>query len=371
MRENTMQRRRYLSYAGAASVGALAGCAGGGDGSTPTPRVERETVIRERTVVRESTATPEDLVELHVLVAEAEVTTMMWLYGISHGAWRRHGIDLSVEVAAFGKYSRALTAGLTKVSGGVSLPTVLRFINEGEDIVIYGVRLNFYNEMLTKSGSGITDLPGDLRDARLGVPFETSTTTNAYRAIFLDEYGFDILTDTGQTTSAAPPVLWNLLMEDELDVIIEFDAFTVRAHTTDEVRTLFDPYRYWFDAGHDYPPPVAVFAAYREWLEENAQITLDYLAGWEDAVRLSTENIDEAIRNYGRLGSLTTEAEGEVVKAWMDEGRIIGGFDYTQAYADDNWAFVEMLHRADAFETLPTKEDVIVTHDTLREWAGG
>lgn len=52
---NRVTRKQFLKYAGSAGMLGLAGCTGGGgggdgDGSTPTPRVERETVVKTKVV---------------------------------------------------------------------------------------------------------------------------------------------------------------------------------------------------------------------------------------------------------------------------------------------------------------------------------
>lgn len=298
--------------------------------------------------------------DMHIIEPEGAATIPVYLYGTDQGVWEEYNINLSTESAAFGKFTRALTNNLSNIAGH-SIMYGIQYMNEGEDqMTSIGQQLNFYNQIMSKQGSGIQS-PEDLADTHLGVPSEESQTTRIVRAMILDEYDFDILEEPQQVNSSPPPTLWNLLQDDEVDAVLEFSGFTIAGNASDNIQTVFDSYNYWLDRTGQ-PPSVADFVVYTDWLEENAQLALDYLNGWWDATGTFRENSDQAIQQYGTLGGISNEAEQEVAKQWADDGVLFPlERGYPQKMADSTYELMQLLADYDLLKGVPDDSSKIFT----------
>lgn len=343
----------------------LSGCTGAGGGGTPTPRVERETVVKERTVVRERTVEPDELSEVSTIEPEGGLTIPMFLYGIQEGAWRQFGIDLDFEVAAFGKFQRQVVQNLTEV-GGLGIIHQPKFVNEGEDVLMYGQQMNFINGIHVHADSDIEDVT-DLRGKKVGMPGGLgSSVAQTLISIFLRDFDFDLREETAELIGSPPPVLWELFMDGEVDAMSQFTGFTVRAESMDEVRTIFNVYDYWTE-DHDFPPPLTNFTSQRSWLEENPDLAWNFVQGHHAAAELFREETEVILQNFGRLGGVSDPAEAEVVKDWMDRGRPFGPLEYSDAFIDDNYDYLTLLHETGELEELPDKDDLFVSSAALRD----
>lgn len=359
-----ISRRKAVKGLCLGAVGGLAGCTGDG-GSTPTPEVRRETVVQERTVIREQT--PEELTELHVLETEGTETVPLWLYGVENRVWHDHGIDLSVEVAPFPKKSRAVVSDIARI-GTNSLPQVPTFIEEGEDLTMFGTKQNLYNQIFVRADSDIESVQ-DLAGRQVAIPPLTSTTTNVVKAMIEGELGFNLLEDTENTRPSGPPTLLPLLEQGEVDAVLLFSGDTISATVSDEFRSIFDPYELWLDST-GFKPPVSNWSTRRSWIADNAELVLRFLAGWEDAVQLFKENITEAVTNYGRLGGVSTEAEADLIREWLNQDKVVGPFDFTPDMIDNQWQMMELIaERGTSDVTLPEKDDVFVSRADVESMA--
>jgi hypothetical protein len=220
-----LSRRKFVLATCAAGTAGLAGCARGG-GDTPTPRVERETVVRERTVVQEQTVTrsTEDLTQLHTVAAEADASVPVYLYGINQGVWREYGIDLSVEVAAFGKFVRQIVAGLTNIKGIDRQSLDLRF----------GALPNLFGQVQS----------GDL-DGFLGVPPLTLFLLDSgdYHTVF--ELSSQWEATTGYPLAAGEMTTWQETVDEKPDAIKGFFNANMEAnqYIKDNIDSILDDYQ--------------------------------------------------------------------------------------------------------------------------------
>lgn len=308
-----------------------------------------------------------ELTELSAIEPEGAITIPKYLYGKDQDAWEQNGINLNLEVAAFGKFSRQLVDGLSDIAGH-SIMYAIQYMEKGEEpMTSIGQQLNFYNQILTKADSGINDVQA-LEDVHLGVPFKDSQTTRVVRAMLLDEYDFDILNDPKEVSSSPPPALWNLLNDGELDATLQFSGFTLAAAARDDMTTVFDPFAYWKDRTGQ-PPSVADFVVKESWLENNPQVALDYLNSWWDATEIFRENTQEAVQQYGRLGGVSSEAEQEVVKQWANDNIIAPAErGYSQELADSTDELMKLLSKYDLLEGVPDDTDPLyTTTDELKD----
>ncbi|MFB6352906.1 MAG: ABC transporter substrate-binding protein [Halobacteriales archaeon] len=364
-RPKAVNRREFLrlthGLGGAAAVTAVAGCTGGG--GTPTAT---ETPAGTPT----TTGTPEP-VSMHHVVPEGSFYVVPFLYGVENDAWSQYGIDLQVEVGPFPKFQRQIVADLADV-GGMPMVSAIDFRNKGEDLTWLGPGMTFANFMLAPADSDI-ETPEDIEGKRLGVPFQTSTTTLGYRALMQDAFGMSLLDAPSSVRAAAPPVIWNLMNQGELDVIIEFSGFSIRGKVSKDVRVVFNPIEYW-QREYGSVVPLTQRTARMSWLQEspaNADLAIRWGKGWAASLEIFRNNINDAINRYGRLGGLTSEAMAQVVVQRMEQEVQFSTPPYTQEQADSNWQFAKALQSAGVFETLPDRESMITLGSELEELASG
>jgi ABC-type nitrate/sulfonate/bicarbonate transport system substrate-binding protein len=357
-RTGRYDRRQFLrltqGVGSAAALGAVAGCTGDGDG-TATPEPE---------------GTPEP-VSLHHVVPEGSFYVVPFLLGIENNSWAQYGIDLNVEVGPFPKFQRQVVADLTPI-GGMPMVSAIDFRNQGEDLTWIGPGMTFANYMLSMADSDIETVP-DIEGKRLGVPFETSTTTLGFRALVQDAFGMDLLEAPSDVRAAAPPVIWNLLLDGELDVVCEFSGFSIQGQVRDDVRVVFNPIEYWQNE-YGTVVPLTQRTTRTSWLEEdpaNADLARRWGQGWADSLEVFRNNIEDGIERYGRLGGLTEEGMAEVILDRMERQVQFSTPPYTQDQADANWKFAQSLVDAGVYESLPDRDAMITTSDELDELADG
>jgi ABC-type nitrate/sulfonate/bicarbonate transport system substrate-binding protein len=340
-------RRRLLALCGGGLAGGLAGCTGGGFGAgTPTP----------------------GLTDLHTIETEGSISDVTYYYALDNGVWEAHGIDLSFEVAAFGKYNRQVVTGSSEI-GAPSTVAQLKFVDRGEDLVLVGGQLNMFNRIFARADDDSIEDAGDLAGKRVGLPASrTSTTSTTHRVLVEEAYGVDLIEDTAETRTAPPPALWEFLQKGELDAISEFSGYTIKGMADESVKTVFDPYALWRErTGTDLP--TTTYTVKREWLEGNADTVLRFLRGWQDAVALFEENTAEALEEYGDVAGITTDAETEVVKDMVDEGIVYGPAFFDEVGVEANWEFVELLVDAGVLESRPDRERLYATESDLEAMA--
>lgn len=342
-----IDRRQLLALCGVGLAGGTAGCVGGGLGA--------------------GTTTP-GLTELGTIETEGSISDVTYYYGLDNGVWEDHGIDLSFEVAAFGKYNRQVVTGSSEI-GAPSTVAQLKFLDRGEELTLVGGQLNMFNRMFARADDDSIEDPTDLAGKRVGLPAsKTSTTSTTHRVLVADEYGVDLLSDPAETRTAPPPALWEFLRDGELDAVSEFSGYTIKGMASDAVKTVFDPYRLWRErTGTDLP--TTTYTVRRDWLAENADAVRRFLRGWQDAVALFEENTDAALEEYGDVAGITTDAEADVVRALVDDGVVYSPTFFDEAAVEANWEFVELLVEAGVLESRPDRERLYATESDLESMA--
>lgn len=352
-----IDRRTLLRYGSTTGLATIAGCSSQGTQDTTTTSGD-------------STTTTQNLTKMNTVVPEGSLYVIPFLYGTINGAWKQHGIELKVSVGPFGKFQRQVIANLAKV-GGTPLTTAVKHRNQGEDLTLIGPGMTFANFMLASSDSDISS-PEDIKGKKLGVPFETSTTTVGYQALMKDAYDMDLFEAPSDVRAAAPPVLWNLLNQGELDVILEFSGFSIKGQLSDDVNVVFNPIDYW-KKEYGTVPPLTARTVRTSWLEEssdNADLALRWNAGWKTALKIFRENVDDAIGRFGRLAGLESEEQSQVIIDRMEREVQFSIPPYTEEKANSNWKFVKALKESGAFESIPNRDNFITLTSELEEMAG-
>lgn len=333
------------AFVGLGAMGSFAGCSqlsnGNGDG----------------------TGGESDAVQIDTLGAEGAVYIPVYFLAQEEGIWEKHDINLSLEIAGFGKYTRAFTADLSNLTSFPTISGAQNIVN-GEDIVFVDSHMNLNNPTFVRTDSDIESV-SDIEGKRLGVPFETSTNTLTNKAMWSEILDFDMFEDPAETISAAPPTLWNLLVNDEeIDAMITFTGFAIRGRATpDKVRTIFDPVEVWKnDTG--FAPPVTNICATKSWAEQNPQTVLNFKAAWREAVSFFRDNIDRGITQYGRLAGLSEEDEIDVVTEQVNQKRVFPQ-KWNQDYINSNWQLFEFLKSTGDLETVPDMNEHSFTDEDL------
>jgi len=345
-------RRDFISIAGTttatAGIAALAGCTGGGDSGDSAGDAS------------------EDLDELTYFMTDGEVDIPVFLSGTENGAWEQEGIDLVAELTSYDRYSRSLTSDGGGDVGNVNQAVYNTLTSQGEDIVLFGGNEFATNGVFTRSDSDI-ESPADFdEDTKVGVPYWNSGTTMFTRSTIKEEYGVDIRTET-DSLSADPPVLWELLTEQEdLDAIVEFTLFTIKGMANpDMVDMIFAPQDYWEET-RDLPPFVTMFATQREFLEENPENVLGFMHGWDNAIENFGDDLDRYMNQYGRFAGLETDAEVEVVREQFANNNVtIPSSEWGEDYIDSQFEIFELLVEQDVLDSMPPRN--AVTYNELED----
>lgn len=345
-----MKRRQALkTTAGALSSGTvlLAGCLGSeGDDSSQG-----------------------DLTPVDYMMINGEADIPIWLS--QEDAWAEHGIDINPKLTTYDRYSRALYSDGELNLGNINLAILNQGYLDDEDLVVFAGNELETNGVWTRADSDIEGIDDLDADTRLGVPFWNSGTTNFARGMIMEEHGLDIREDT-DSTSAEPPVLWELLTEqEELDAIVEFTGFAYKGLANpDLVDRIYAPEDYIKDEfGVD--PFVTMFASRREWLEqpENAQLAVDFLEGWDLANEQFKQNLDENMEQYGRFAGLDSEAEIELIRELYADNQITRASDtWDEDYIDAQIGTLEILEKHGLVEEAAPRGQAI-THTELTEMA--
>lgn len=362
-KDTTQPSRRKILRTGSAvlgvgALGSIAGC--GGDSDTPTPGGQGTT---EPDSTPTATEEPEP-VTINTLGAEGAVYIPVYFLAQEEGIWERNNIDLSLEVAGFGKYTRAFTADLSTLTSFPTISGAQNIVN-GEDVVYVGSHMNLNNPTFVRADSDIESVP-DIEGKRLGIPFETSTNTLTNKAMWSNILDFDMFEDPAETVSAAPPTLWNLLVEDEeIDAMVTFTGYAIQGRASpDQVKTIFDPVEVWQeDTG--FPPAVTNICADGQWARQNPQTVLNFKNAWSEAVQFFRDNIQRGITQYGRLAGLSNEAEIEVVTEQVENERVFPD-TWEADYIDSVWRLFEYLNNTGDLESVPDQEEHALTNEQLQ-----
>jgi len=315
------------------------------------------------------TSEASDLVSVPYFTPDDKMTNPLFMAASEDGIWEEYGIDFQPNFTSYGRSSRSLTDGEADI-GHVDQATFLNARNNDEDIVLLGPMEKLVNGVFTNADSDI-DGPEDLVEQRVGVPFWDSGTTMLLTSMWADEYGFDVRDDT-DATATEPPVLWELMTEqDEFDAIMQFTNWTITARTRDDVvREIFDPAEFWEErTGH--VPMITYHAARRSWLEEddNAQLLLDFLDGWSDAIDHFNDNSEEIMDRYGRLGQLEDDDERELVSDILRTDGLPQPATWDEEFIENEFELLDLIGEYDFVDEVPTPEEGAITYEELQSMA--
>lgn len=304
-----------------------------------------------------------DQTAIHAMNLEGSMFVPVLFYGREQDIWADRGIDLSIEVTGFGKFSRTFSQELaTGASPLSSLPLAGNLAGD-TPVKCFGQTMNFINQCVTPAGSDIEE-PQDIEGKVLGVPGRGSSTTRYYVAMWQDLFGIDLLEAPAEIVDASTSTLYNFLAEgEEIDAGLLFTSSTIQAMANDDLQTVFDPIPTWTEE-YGHPPSVTLFGVYDDFLANNAQATLDFWEGWVEAVELFRTEFDQAMNQYGAVGGIDLSSEGEidVVRSIVEEGNLFPT-EWNDEWIDMNVQMFDLVAQSGGLEAAPGADQFITTAD--------
>jgi NitT/TauT family transport system substrate-binding protein len=178
---------------------------------------------------------------------------------------------------------------------------------EGKRAIAFGATLNMMTGVVASDASGI-ETPEDLVGKRVGHFGVDSGTTTGIRIMMEEIYGIDIMEDF-DLREAGAPALPELLASGEVDAIMNYEPFALRAAAGAPGHYVFQPSVAWREHTGGFAPHLALLSARAEWLDENQDLAIAARDAWNEAVDAIAETDYE----------LLTEPEYAEVLALRDE----------------------------------------------------
>jgi len=298
----------------------------------------------------------ETLEKVTAVIPQNSVFVLNWNGANDAGVFKKHGIDLTVDVRPFAGFLAALPAKQTMATTYSGIDAISK-MNEGLDLAVIGGGLTVFQEVFVPKDSPIKTV-ADLRGKRFGTWSTGAGAFKAARAAIIDSTGLDVMKDT-KIVQLAPPALFKLLERGDVDAMINISSFSVEAASQpDKFRAIFSPNDYW-KKKTGYPVVwSAPLVAWKSWVNENPTRAKNYAEAVEDSFRWlrDPKNFDEVVAKYGSLGGVTTPAAKAVYKKWLGEKKIFLAH-WDQKAVDAEWQFLEMAKSHGVLDKVPSKQE--------------
>jgi ABC-type nitrate/sulfonate/bicarbonate transport system substrate-binding protein len=300
-------------------------------------------------------AAADPLEKVTAVIPQNSVFVLNWNGAKDAGVFKKHGIDLTVDVRPFAGYLAGIPSKSTLATTYSGIDAVSK-MNEGLNLAVIGGGLTVLQDVFVKADSPIKTA-ADLRGKRVGV---WSTGAGAYkvaRAAIIDSTGLDIEKDA-KIVQLAPPALFKLLERGDVDAMINISSFTIRAASEpDKLRSIFSPNDYW-KKKTGYPIVwAAPLVAWKSWVDENPTRAKNYAEAVEESFEWlrKPENLDAAVKQYGTLAGVTTPDQIAVYKKFLAEKRIFLS-EWNPKVVDSQWQFLEMAKSHGILPAVPDKK---------------
>jgi NitT/TauT family transport system substrate-binding protein len=225
-------------------------------------------------------ATAEPLLEkVKVVIPRDSVFVLNYLGAKDAGIFRKHGIDLEVDVRPFAGFLAGLPSQQCMATTYSGMDAISK-INQGLDWAIIGGGLTVVQQIVVRKDSPFKTI-ADLRGKRLGTFSTGAGAFKATRAAIIDAYGLDIVKDT-KLVQLAAPALYKLLENGQIDAMINISSFTIRAASQpDKFRSIFSPNDYWKEKT-GYPIVwAAPIVAWKSWVDQDRARAKNFVAAVE------------------------------------------------------------------------------------------
>lgn len=274
------------------------------------------------------------------------------------GVFRKWGFDPVDRVfLPFPGFVAAFATRQSEVGNYSGTTAIRRIAGDGQPWVIIGGGLTVMQNVYVPVDSPIQTVE-DLRGKKLGVWSRTSGALEALRIIWLEEYGIDLFDPNDiDLVVAAPPVLFALAEQGEVDAQFQLSSLTVRAASRpDEWRELFSPNVWWQERTGQPLVWAAPVVAWRDWVSEDVDRARRLVSALHESFDWLAEpaNLRTAVAQYGELAGVVDQAQADVYERWLGEGRIYLS-KWDQETIDIQWEFLELAQKHGVIEDIPPK----------------
>ena len=281
---------------------------------------------------------------------------ILYTYGPKDaGIFKKHGIDLEIDVRPFKGHMAGLPAGEVPCTTYAGTAAIAR-INSGLDWVIVGGGLTVMQEVFVLKNSPFKTIT-DLKGKKFASWSTGAGAFKAMRATVMDGYGMDVLKDT-EFVQAAPPVLLKLLDKGQIDSMFNISSLTIAAAAQpDKYRSVFVPNDYWKKKTGQGIIWSAPLVCWRKWVEEDKARATAFVKAWTEGYRWlrKPENLKKVIKKYGSLAAVKNEAQAKTYEKWLTQGKMLI-VDWDEATRDKQWEFLYMAKKHGILKKIPNKE---------------
>ena len=229
-------------------------------------------------------------------------------------------------------------------------------INKGLDWVIIGGGLTVMQEVFVLKSSPFKSI-NDLRGKKFSSWSTGAGAFKATRAVIMDGFGIDVLKDTAFVQAAAP-ALFKLLQRGNVDSMLNISSLTIAAAAQpDKYRSIFAPNAYWKKkTGHaiGWSAPIV---AWRSWVDEDRARAKAHVKATHESFKWlrNPANLDAAVKKYGTLAAVKNQAQANVYKKWLSEGKVFMSTWDAKTRANQ-WEFLKMAAKRGVLGKVPSME---------------
>jgi ABC-type nitrate/sulfonate/bicarbonate transport system substrate-binding protein len=300
-------------------------------------------------------AMAKDLKKVKIVIPRNSVFILNYFGGRDAGIWRKHGIDLEIDARPFKGFAASLPAKEAMVTTYMGTAAIAR-INKGLDWVIIGGGLTVMQEVFVLKSSPFKSI-NDLRGKKFSSWSTGAGAFKATRAVIMDGFGIDVLKDTAFVQAAAP-ALFKLLQRGNVDSMFNISSLTIAAAAQpDKYRSIFAPNAYWKKkTGHaiGWSAPIV---AWRSWVDEDRARAKAHVKATHESFKWlrNPANLDAAVKKYGTLAAVKNQAQANVYKKWLSEGKVFMSTWDAKTRANQ-WEFLKMAAKRGVLGKVPSME---------------
>ena len=295
--------------------------------------------------------------KIKIVTPRNSVFMLSYYGGRDAGIYKKHGIDLDIDLRPFKGFAAALPTKQCMVTTYMGTAAISQ-INKGLDWVIIGGGMTVVQSVIVRADSPFKTIT-DLRGKKFGAWSTGAGAFKTMRAVVRDGFGFDVLKDT-EFKQAAAPALFKLLERGDVDSMFNVSSMTVKALSQpNKYRQIFAPNDYWKKkTGHPlmWSAPIV---AWRSWVDEDPDRAKRFVAATHETFRWlrKDENLDAAYKKYGKIAAIKNEVQKETTRKMLkSHGIFLSRWD--SEVVDAQWKFLELAKEQGIIEKVPNKNKV-------------
>lgn len=294
--------------------------------------------------------------KVKVIEAENAFPTLAFLSGRDAGVFRKHGIDVEVDVRPFAGFLAGFPSKSCMTTTYSGLGAVAD-MNHGMDIAIIGGGLTVFQQIFVPAGSPIKTVE-DLRGKRVGVWSTGAASFKAIRAALIESNGLDLVKDT-KIAQMAAPALFKLSAQGKFDAMINISSFTIKAASQpDKFRSIYSADEYW-KKKTGYPIILSSsLVAWKSWINENPDRAKRFAAAVAESFRRlkDPDNLRKAVEAHGKIAGITDPKDVETYAKWLSAGKVFF-MEWNKKIADAQWQFLALAKKYGILDKVPSEKE--------------